>query len=110
MAYDISSVYQTRQQQQQAHGRIFLLLFAVCAGLSYAIARILTRPLDKLAHTAQQLAAGALSCRTGITSADEIGALAREFDAMAARQEEHVAALQATMEGQAGSSAALPTS
>ena len=100
MAYDISSVYQTRQQQQQAHGRIFLLLFAVCAGLSYAIARILTRPLDKLAHTAQQLAAGDLSCRTGITSADEIGALAREFDAMAARQEEHVAALQATMEGQ----------
>ncbi len=51
VAYDISSVYQTRQQQQQAHGRIFLLLFAVCAGLSYAIARILTRPLDKLAHT-----------------------------------------------------------
>lgn len=100
VAYDISSVYQTRQQQQQAHGRIFLLLFAVCAGLSYAIARILTRPLDKLAHTAQQLAAGDLSCRTGITSADEIGALAREFDAMAARQEEHVAALQATMEGQ----------
>lgn len=100
VAYDISSVYQTRQQQQQAHGRIFLLLFAVCAGLSYAIARILTRPLDKLAHTAQQLASGDLSCRTGITSADEIGALAREFDAMAARQEEHVAALQATMEGQ----------
>lgn len=80
VAYDISSIYQTRQQQQQAHGKIFAILFVVCAGLSYSIAWFLTRPLDKLSQTAQ--------------------ALAREFDAMAARQEANFAALKATMEGQ----------
>ena len=100
VAYDISSVYQTRQQQQQTFGQIFLALLVVCALVSYSTAWVLTRPLDKLAKTAQALADGDLSRRSGITSRDEIGALAREFDAMAAQQEAHIAALQATMEGQ----------
>lgn len=100
VAYDISPIYATRQQQQETFGKIFAVLLAVCALLSYTAARLLTRPLEKLAQTAQALAAGDLSCRSGITSRDEIGALAREFDAMAARQQEHITALQATMEGQ----------
>lgn len=100
VAYDISSIYQTRQQQQQAHGKIFAILFVVCAGLSYSIAWFLTRPLDKLSQTAQALAAGDLSRRSGVQTQDELGALAREFDAMAARQEANFAALKATMEGQ----------
>lgn len=99
VAYDISSIYQTRQQQQ-AHGKIFAILFVVCAGLSYSIAWFLTRPLDKLSQTAQALAAGDLSRRSGVQTQDELGALAREFDAMAARQEANFAALKATMEGQ----------
>ena len=61
---------------------------------------MLTRPLDKLSGTARALAAGDLTCRANIQTGDEIGQLAREFDAMAARQESHVAALTATMEGQ----------
>ena len=78
VAYDISSIYQTRQQQQQAHGKIFAILFVVCAGLSYSIAWFLTRPLDKLSQTAQALAAGDLSRRSGVQTQDELGALARE--------------------------------
>ena len=100
VAYDISPIYETRQQQQEAFGKIFAALLAICALLSYTAARLLTRPLDKLAQAAQALAAGDLARRSGVTSRDEIGALAREFDAMAARQQEHIAALQATMEGQ----------
>ena len=99
VAYDISSIYQTRRQQQQAHGKIFAILLVVCAGLSYSIAWFLTRPLDKLSQTAQALAAGDLSRRSGVQTQDELGALAREFDAMAARQEANFAALKATMEG-----------
>ena len=99
-AYDICSIYQTRQQQQQAHGKIFAILFVVCAGLSYSIDWFLTRPLDKLSQTAQALAAGDLSRRSGVQTQDELGALAREFDAMAARQEANFAALKATVEGQ----------
>lgn len=100
VAYDISPIYETRQQQLETFGRIFVILLAVCALLSYTAARLLTRPLEKLSRTAQALAAGDLACRSGITGRDEIGALAREFDAMAQRQQEHIAALQATMEGQ----------
>lgn len=100
VAYDISPIYTTRQQQQETFGRIFLILLAVCALLSYTAARLLTRPLEKLSQTAQALAAGDLSRRSGIAGQDEIGALAREFDAMAARQQAHIAALRATMEGQ----------
>lgn len=99
-AYDITSIYQTRQQQLSAYGKIFAGLLVICAGLSYSAAWVLTRPLDKLSKTARALAAGDLACRTNIQTADEIGQLAREFDAMAARQEAHVAALTATMEGQ----------
>lgn len=65
VAYDISSVYQTRQQQQQTFGQIFLALLVVCALVSYSTAWVLTRPLDKLAKTAQALADGDLSRRTG---------------------------------------------
>lgn len=100
VAYDISPIYATRQQQLETFGRIFVILLAVCALLSYTTARLLTRPLEKLSRTAQALAAGDLACRSGITGRDEIGALAREFDAMAQRQQEHIAALRATMEGQ----------
>lgn len=92
VAYDISPIYETRQQQQEAFGKIFAALLAICALLSYTAARLLTRPLDKLAQAAQALAAGDLARRSGVTSRDEIGALAREFDAMAARQQEHIAA------------------
>ena len=99
-AYDITPIYETRQQQQSAYGKIFLVLLAVCAGLSYSAAWVLTRPLDKLSKTAQRLADGDLSCRADIHTQDELGALAREFDAMAQRQEENFAALKATMEGQ----------
>ena len=98
VAYDISSIYQTRQQQQQAHGKIFAILFVVwpaCRTVSPGFF-----PLDKLSQTAQALAAGDLSRRSGVQTQDELGALAREFDAMAARQEANFAALKATMEGQ----------
>lgn len=99
-AYDITPVYDTRQQQQRAYSQIFLGLLAVCAGLSYTIAWVLTRPLSKLSQTAQALGAGDLSARSGVRTQDELGALAREFDAMAQRQEEQVTTLQTAMAAQ----------
>lgn len=100
VAYDISPIYETRHQQQIFYGNIFFVLLTVCAVLAYSAARVLTRPLDQLSKAAQGLAAGDLACRANIASKDEIGDLAREFDAMAERQEEHVAELTATMEAQ----------
>jgi two-component system NtrC family sensor kinase len=58
------------------------------AGLAVALAVFLftlqtLRPLGVLRRRARQLASGEYAQRTGVTSHDEIGDLAREFDAMA---------------------------
>ena len=63
------------------------------AGLAVAGAALLftlrtLRPLGMLRAHARQLAGGDYAQRTGVTSHDEIGDLAREFDAMAAAIQE----------------------
>ncbi len=70
---------------------IRLAAFVLGSGLvCYALAWYLTRPIGRLRRTAQQLAAGDLTARTGARLGrltDEIGGLARDFDAMAERIE-----------------------
>jgi two-component system NtrC family sensor kinase len=62
-------------------------------GLAIAVAAFLftlrtLRPLNVLRARAREVAGGEYGRRTGVTSHDEIGDLAREFDAMAAAIEE----------------------
>ena len=67
---------------------LLLVALAVSGLVSYAFARSITRPLERLQATARRLADGDLSARTDRRDAarrDEIGGLTREFDAMAAR-------------------------
>jgi len=66
---------------------ILLELFS-CAGLSYFIARYLSRPISELRQAATRLAKGDLSVRVGQKFArrhDEAADLVREFDQMAER-------------------------
>jgi two-component system sensor histidine kinase CpxA len=59
-----------------------------CAGLSYAIARYLSRPISELQHAVARLARGDLAARVGPKFAlrqDEAADLVREFDQMAER-------------------------
>ena len=73
------------------------LLVALLAGV--LITSRALRPLQRLAVTSQQLAAGDLRARSGVESRpDEIGALARSFDDMAGRIEQSFAAQQASEE------------
>ncbi len=98
--YDISSVYETRQIQFQVYVLVYLGLILVCAVLSYTIAWFLTRPLKRLAKASREIASGNLSCRSRVTSRDEIGRLSREFDAMADQVEQSVEQLKQSMEQQ----------
>lgn len=73
-------------------GRVIrLAVFVLGSGLvCYALAWYLTRPIGRLRRTAQRLASGDLAARTGARPGrltDEIGGLARDFDAMAERIE-----------------------
>jgi two-component system OmpR family sensor kinase len=78
-------------------GSAVALLLALLAGVLLTSRAL--RPLQRLTATAQQLAAGDLRARSGVEDRhDEIGALARSFDDMAARIEQSFAAQQLSEE------------
>jgi putative nucleotidyltransferase with HDIG domain len=53
--------------------------------IGWAVSRALTRPVIKLAETAQAVSDGDLAARSGVDTSDEIGLLARTFDNMTGR-------------------------
>jgi len=66
------------------------LIVLIVGGLSYWLARYLTRPVSSLRAATRRLTGGDLSARVGDPVGrrrDEIGELARDFDAMAERVE-----------------------
>ena len=65
----------------------YLWIFLLIAGLGYALAVYLGRPLHNLRHAVEQFGRGDLTIRTRSTRRDEIGELARAFDLMAGRTE-----------------------
>jgi two-component system OmpR family sensor kinase len=80
-----------------AAGSAVALLLALLVGVLLTSRAL--RPLARLTATSQQLAAGDLRARSGVEGRhDEIGALARSFDDMAARIEQSFAAQQASEE------------
>ena len=91
---ELSPVYEAQRQAQEAYIQIFLVMLVLCALLSLLLASLLTRPLNRLTETTKEIAAGNLSSRADLRSDDEIGVLAREFDAMAEQVEQSVSALK----------------
>jgi signal transduction histidine kinase len=79
---------------------VFALLSA--SVLAYFLARRLARRLERLGEAAAALAAGDLSCRVAEGPADEVGQLARRFNAMAADLERSLRELQAERDRVAG--------
>lgn len=100
MARDISDVFETRQTQQQIYLRVFLLMAALCALLAYTMSRLLTGPLESLSRATRALASGQLSSRARIRGGDEVGELARDFNAMAGKLEVSFDQLQDTVNRQ----------
>lgn len=73
------------------------ILFLVVGGLSFWLARTLSSPVAPLRRATRRLSAGDLSARAGKKASrrrDEIGELARDFDAMAERIESLVGSQQ----------------
>jgi signal transduction histidine kinase len=66
---------------------ICLILLLLIALASYPLARMIARPLERLAKTADALGQGDLRVRTGVSQKDEVGMVARAFDEMAERIE-----------------------
>ena len=62
-----------------------LLISLIKVATSWLVNRNVLEPLDKMKLAMQEVAAGKWSARSGISSDDEIGDMARSFDAMAAQ-------------------------
>lgn len=66
---------------------VALLLFVVGVASALSLARLVTRPLALVAATARGIAEGAGMTRVDVTSADEVGDLAKAFNMMIDRLE-----------------------
>lgn len=91
---DISSVYEDIRNMAFR----FFAISAVCivAGIALIIlfVRRAVRPINELGRSARQIAKGEYSQRAVITTNDEIGELARDFNSMAEAVKSHVAELE----------------
>jgi diguanylate cyclase (GGDEF)-like protein/PAS domain S-box-containing protein len=59
-----------------------LLTFALGAIAVFALSTVITRPLRRIADTAESFAAGATSSRASVETDDEVGQMARAFNLM----------------------------
>lgn len=100
LGYDLSEIYQVREQQEKTYVWIFLVLILFCSVFSYILSKLLTKSMDKLSQATREIASGNLSCRSNICSNDEIGELSKGFDVMAEQVEESVAELQESVKRQ----------
>ena len=97
---DITPVY----EQIRTLTLQFAAIGAVCIGLGLLLIALLVRrslrPLQELQNAAAHIAAGSYAERVTVSSADEVGALARDFNAMAGSVEQRIAELTETAERQ----------
>lgn len=92
-AYDVSDVFASRDAQLTAWLVAAVAVLAAEAVLTWLVSRRLTGPLTRLQQASGRIAAGDYTGRTAVDTDDEIGALSRSFDEMAAAVESRIAAL-----------------
>jgi two-component system sensor histidine kinase BaeS len=71
------------KEQRLALGLVGGVVLLLAAGFSLPLANRLVRPIKALAAASDRLAAGDFSTRVPVTSVDELGHLARDFNALA---------------------------
>jgi PAS domain S-box-containing protein len=84
--YDLKRLKATAHQtirHQKVNYAIFLLGLACLAWIAFHLA--LTRRIARIVAATERFVAGDLDARTGMSGPDEVGRLARAFDAMATR-------------------------
>lgn len=82
---ELSDVHQLRfvQQQKLALALVGFVVLLISTLLSLLLARRLVRPIQLLAAATRRLAGGAYATRVAAASGDELGQLARDFNALA---------------------------
>ncbi|MBE6954463.1 MAG: HAMP domain-containing histidine kinase [Ruminococcaceae bacterium] len=80
---NLSDVYALRSQSLRQCRIIVIIAIAAGSLISALFAALLTRPLHRLSRSTKQIAGGLYSKRANVSSKDEIGEFARDFNSMA---------------------------
>ena len=92
--FDITELYAQRTAQLHRFWRLCAVLLCAAAVLTLCFTTIVLRPLKRLSAAAASIAAGQYGQRTHVNTHDEVGALSRDFDAMAASVEGGIKCLE----------------
>ena len=106
-AYDVSAVFATRDAQLRAWLAASAALLVLGGGVAVLFSRRVTRPLTALQTASERIADGEYTQRPQVKTDDEIGALSRSFDAMAAAVEGKINELSKTTQSQQDNKAAF---
>ncbi|MBS7009406.1 sensor histidine kinase [Anaerostipes sp.] len=91
---DISALYEMKKSQLALYQKISLILILTLGVAVFCLTNWLTRPLRILSKAVRTYAAGDLKTRSEITSEDEIGSLAEDFNSMAGQLEQKICELK----------------
>lgn len=98
--YNISNVYEFRTEQQNIYRYVFVITSAAGFVALCLLTRRLTRPLQELSDAAREITEGNLERRVKISSCDEVGRLAQDFNEMTENLVEHIEKLEEAMNRQ----------
>ena len=98
--FDISSPYAMKDAMLAIFRRVFLIVLAVGAAVSFIFAWFISRPLSQLSYASRRIAAGELNSRAPVTGRDEVALLASDFNLMADRIEAQIRDLEESVERQ----------
>ena len=81
----LSDVHQLSFVKEQKHvfALVALLMLVVAAAIAFPLARLLVRPLKRLAAATSHLSSGRYDIRVPVDSDDEFGHLSRDFNSLA---------------------------
>lgn len=87
---EVSTLFSARLEQYQIFFYLILALTIAVGAVSLLISAIILRPLEHMSSVTRRMADGELNVRVQISSYDEIGLLATDFNTMAEKLEEQV--------------------
>ena len=91
---DITNVYSQLNDNLKFLKIVSVVVLALSALIMYVITYLLTRPLEKLNSITTQISGGDYTVRADVSSDDEVGELAGNFNTMAGSVEDHVEELK----------------
>lgn len=92
--YSLEAMDRSVASSRESIAVISLLIFLVAVGAVIVVGTYLTYPITRVAHIADEIAAGSLTLRVPVAGDDEVGHLAQSFNKMVASLEQSQAELR----------------